>query len=344
MYDYEHLWEYFTIESFKKLHGRHYFRWEEFRRTSFCSHKAKWIKTMDDLCEIGLAEKAGNAYTTKRKICDEWIASCIENDALKQLTINPKNNHIHLLDIDRLQEINSKTKFKDYVYVSLIGMYQDHGTLTRNFIKELTGCSKHQQLKIEERNSDYIEVSKNYKAVDTHEVDWVERKLKKGSSSPCFPGYINQSLTECFITDTKRSNCYLVQTGNVYKINHTTEMLIKIKNIVKYKNKKNTRIKNTINYFDNKEEKGMSEAALGVNSRASFDEVSLVLDLDKQTRSEFQHYLTPNNMGKTGYKKFKRFFNDFQNMFVLDSKGNFSTIGTRVNLKLNKKWEQKLFN
>jgi hypothetical protein len=338
---YEHLYEYLSIDSYKKTYDRHYFSWTDAKSTSFCSHKAKWIKVMEDLCKHGVVIKSGETYTTTKKVSDEWISSCIENDSVKQLNMNAKTNHIYLMNLEAFRDIKSKTQFKNFIYISLIGLYQDHGSLTRSFISELTGCSKYQQLKIEEKNEDIIEVTPRYRPVDTHNIDWDVRKLKKGSNSPCFPAYVSESLDECFITTTKKSNCYVVQTGNSYKINHKQENLIKIKNIVKFKNKNRNKINKILDYFDFKEDEWMSEAILDVNSRASFNDVSLVLDLDKENRNEFQHYLTPNNMGRTGFRKFKRLFNDFQNMIVIDSKGNTNSMDSRLAPKLIKKYIQK---
>lgn len=313
-YKMKHLTEYLIIESLKKEYRENiiqkdYYSWDDVKDVTVCPRRSEWEKIMSQLCNLGVARKEGDKYTTTKKVKPQFYQEAIIKGLHECLKVNPIKNHIFLMDTQKVLSIKDKKLFEAEIYISILGLFYSKKCFTREFIFEITGIKKGVQRRIERENPELMRVLPNFVIVDQADINPATKK-EYGSNAPLFPAFVYSNLKDVQITDNKKSNAWVKQTGNQYHINPNYKPLIRehfigkdqaIKNVPDDENKKQI-CQNDIVHNDNQ----ASQEKSSLSADDYYDNVYLLTDLDKENDLVHRNYISVNNMNSIGYKKFNQ--------------------------------------
>lgn len=167
---------------------------------------------------MGLVQQKGDKYIAVSKL-KKW-------KEFETSEFNNKLNGTLFLDLYELYKLrNNKGNFlRDFIYMGLLNSVVAGKNYSRTWIQKVTGFSKAEQLRIEKRNSDKLNVNQNLTPVSELESN--------DNTNNLFPARID--LKNKTISKTKRNNanCSATQQGNTYtaKYNYIFSFKYKKKN------------------------------------------------------------------------------------------------------------------
>lgn len=290
--DYKSLLCYLSIETYKKVVKDEYIGFDMFSPYNFLNKKEDWEKSMDKLVSMNLAVRNGDFFITRRKLKD-WRVFCNENTPSSL-----KLNGYIIFDMTLLYRYRGKRDLRDLLYLSLINSVGKGKSISRGFIKTLTGINKHTQRVIEREYEGVF--------IETHQYHLPIQENESMEGIPTFSGTFNPS-TMSFKKD-KKGNCKIAQLGNK----------IKIKNLI-------------ITKFQNKKLKSKIESALDPVNKSSdgevhdWEDLRMVLDTSTDGKSlELRGILNTNDPRAKSWKDFKNY--QYHKVSVLSPKGELTNL------------------
>jgi hypothetical protein len=298
---YKGLLGYLSVETYKQVEKDEYLDFHKISQFSFEETKENWEEIMDKLVEMKLATKNGQKYITRRKLKD-WKVFSSENTNFS----NKFNGYIIFNMTELYKCKNNKENLKDLLYLSIHENVIRGKSISRNFIKDLTGIGKNYQKTIEKKyEGTLVEV------VDHHIP--LNDKEQKLSNKPVFNGVISPKHLFCTKTSKKKSNCKVIQLGNKVKI--------KKLNLSTFKSKK---VKSKII-----KSKFLNESFTN-NEVQDWENFDMVIDTSKESKSnKFKGVLSVNDKRSISWKDFYHY--DYENVAVITGNGTFSDIRSSLN-------------
>lgn len=292
---YKGLLNYLSVQTYKSLVKDEYVNFSKIKEFSFIKDEKTWIHFMDKLVEMNLAVKNGNSYITKTKLKTFWS---FLNE--KQKNCKKFNGSI-VFDMFQLYRFREDKNIKDIIYLGILGSVIKGRSISRKFIKDLTGVSPETQKRIEKRCSEeYID------DIVTHHipVSCDEIKNKKVNNIPVFRGYFDQQNMQCSKSSNKKiNNCDVIQLGNKVKVS------TKIDFCYFNKDKKFEKPNSDINNLNNPD-----------GEVQNWESISMVLDTSESSKTnKLRGIVSTNDKRYKSWKDFNSY--DYHSVKILNEKG-----------------------
>jgi len=297
---------YLSSEVYKKLIKDEYINYNKISQYSFSKHEKEWNHFMDKLVEMDLAVKNGSSYITRTKKKD-WSEFCDKETS----KCNKFNGHI-IFNMTELYKARKRDDIKDLIYLSIRHSVIGEKSISRQFIKELTGVDKNTQRKIEQRqNETHCDVIEHHIP-----ISYKEHKNGKVGDIPVFTGHVERNSMTCFKSKKKKSNCDVIQLGSKVKVKNL--------NLCHFlKNKK------YINYSSTNNLSSLNKSSTK-DGEVQHQNVELTLDTSGSYKSyKRDGYISTKDYKKQTWSYFKN--SRFHKVAVLDNKGNLSDLRSCLN-------------
>jgi len=300
---YKGLLNYLSLETYKKVVKDEYLNFKKVSDYSFIKSESQWIKFMDKLVDMDLAAKNGKYYVTKRKL-KGWRTFSEKNTPQCM-----KLNGYIIFNMSDLYNMRNEENIKDFIYLSLVENVIKGKSISRKFIKDITGVSSNIQRKIEKKYKDNVVFSIE------HHVPISDREQSEGmvNGIPVFKGAISPKHMYCTKTKKEKSNCEVIQLGNKLKIK-----------------------KLNISYFVSKKVNVSKKKSKLLNDSfknekvEDWDNFDMVLDTSIEGKSnKFRGILSINDPRYISWKDFKHY--DYENVAVLTGNGALTDVRSILN-------------
>jgi hypothetical protein len=293
------LLNYLSITTYKRIINSGYVNYEKFKDYAFINSESKWIESMDKLVEMGLAVKNGTQYTTKTNK-KQWYKFVEE----KQKFCKKFNGYMHF-DVTELYVLRNNKDLKDIIYLGIRDRVIKSKSISRRFIKELTGCSIYRQKQVEHNlESVYLEMEEHHIPVSDNEV-----KNNKLGDIPVFSG--NFSPKHMLCVKSKKGNCKVVQLGNKVKVKNIR--------ICSFERKKQKVVKpqSSLDSLNNPSKE--------TGENQDWESFSMVIDTSGSSKSnKFRGILSSNDYRYSSWKDFKHY--DINKVNVLNPDGSMEDL------------------
>lgn len=301
---YKGLLNYLSLETYKKVIKDEYVNYSKFQQYSFLP-ESQWGKFMDKLVEMKIAVKNGSSYITRTKL-KNWRDYALDNQ--KQCL---KFNGYLVFNMAELYKRREDKDIKDIIYLGIIKSVTGGKSMSRGFIKSLTGVAETSQRRIEKRQEgNLIEVSDHH--IPVGDTEFINNKL---GDIPVFNGYVDAKSMTCNKTSKKKSNCKVVQLGNKLKIKD-----LRIIEFIRKKNRFN-KVKSNLDHLNESPK---------ADEVQDWDGLNMVIDTSKDSSSnKFRGVLSSKDTRYTSWKDFKHY--DYENVKVLDEDGNIADLRDILN-------------
>ncbi len=306
--------EYLVVEDYKsKSKFNNYVSWNNIKNESCSSHQAEWFREMDKLVEMKLAVKMGKTYTTTHKVKEDWVRYAVQKGCEIALETDPLQESVFEINTYNLLKHKSKSAFKEHMYLTILGLFSQRNSLTRELISGITGLSKKGQYAIEEKVKDRLTIAPYYVPVNLDEIDKCDGSLKD-SGIPTYHAYTSLDGNVKLVGREKdklkgrvqsSGNSRVRRMGNIFKVDEkyrVSQSLLEEKSIGK-----KLRFKNKISRYRCDDVSGKSEAT-EVKSRLADDFLTNVnlLVIEEDERKDASFNCVYSSTDDVGYKKFNR--------------------------------------
>lgn len=307
---------YLSVETFKHFEDK-YCNFNLLGNFSLIKSEKVWLESMDKLVEMKLATACGNYYITRTTLND-WQEFAKKN--------TPKSLQFNGFIVFNMTELyknsDTKTRLKDLIYLTIRENVVKDRNYSREFVKDLTGFDKEAQKRIEERNSDIVEViGDQFKPIS--KFDKVDDK------KPIFPGHFVPSQLKCIRVSNKNSSCRVIQSGNKVKIKPLNLSYFKV----------GKRFNDSCKRDEVKSMKGNNESCnrgkvvsrkIVPKNSLQWNDFDMVIDSSR----DFENYsdqklVHKNDRRKSSWKNFKTM--NYSKIMVLDQNGSLKTLGESIN-------------
>jgi hypothetical protein len=164
------LLNYISLETYKKLVRDEYVNYTKFQAYSFMDEKS-WVTHMEKLVEMKLAVKTSDHYITRSKLKD-WKQFINAN-----MDYCLKFNGYLVFDVAELYKMKDVTNLKDLIFLSIVREVIKGKSISRKFIRQLTGCDIALQKRIEERNEEIVEKISHHVPLKEYEGKKIDQPL-----------------------------------------------------------------------------------------------------------------------------------------------------------------------
>lgn len=293
---------YLSLETYKTFKKDEYLTHDMLGEFGFIKLDSSWTRHMNLLVDMKLATRNGDHFITRRKLKD-WrvFASQTTPQSLEF------NGYIYFNMSQLYRRRNECKNLRDLIYLSLVDNLARGKSISRPFIRKLTGISKFVQRNIEKKYNDiYIQKREHHIPLSDKEVD--------KQNTPVFHGQFRPNELKCGKSLKSKSNCKVIQLGNKLKIKDLN-----------------------ISYFKNKKVKSKSMSpSKNPNKSLPNDEVcdwekfDMVFDESDDSKSnKFKGILSVNDPRKMSWKDFNHY--DYDTVKVLSKKGCFENLRNILN-------------
>ena len=220
------------------------------------------------------------------------------------------NGFLHF-DVTELYRFRGKEDLKKVLYFGIMESFLNNKSISRGFIKDLTGVSPHSQRKME--GSDLINIEEHVIPVSHQEGN--ETHL---GSIPKINGYIDAKHMSCVKSKKSKSNCRAVQLGNRLKIKN-----VKICSF-EYPKEKFVKSKSNLDQIN--------KSSIEKNDEVySWDDLSLVIDTSSGGGSLKSRGIV--NYSDTRFSSWEDFKNyDYAKVNILSEQGEYTNLRDNINL------------
>lgn len=204
---YKELVNYICVQTHKEFITDEYVCFKDLNNLAFFT-ESDWNKSMDKLVLMGLACKNGSKYVTKTKL-HSWkeFATINSKESLKL-------NGFILFDVYQLMRLKENEDLKDLIYLTLHKSVIRGKSMSRKFVQLVTGLSSQCQKNIEKKHQGvFVEVNEHHIPVGDTEIE-----NKKVGEIPVLRGFVSPKRMDCIKTPVKKSNCNIIQLGNIVKV------------------------------------------------------------------------------------------------------------------------------
>jgi len=298
------LLNYLSVQTYKRIINSGYVNFEKFSDYSFINSEAEWISSMDKLVEMGLAIKNGEQYTTKTNK-KNWYKFVDEN----QKFCKRFNGFIHF-DLSELYIIKDNDDLHDIIYLGIRDKVIGSKSISRRFIRELTGYTVYKQKKVEkELDGRYLEMEEHFIPLSDNEV-----KDNKLGDIPVFKGRFIPKEMVC--VRSKKSNCKVAQLGNRVKVKNVR--------VCSFERKKQSFNKPKSNLDS------LNKPSYEAGEIQDWESFSMVIDTSGSSKSnKFRGILSTEDYRYTSWKDFKSY--DIHKVCVLKEDGSLEDLRNIIN-------------
>ena len=301
---YKGLLNYLALETYKKVVRDEYVNYSNFAQYSFLTG-SQWVKFMDKLVDMRVAVKNGTSYITRTKL-KNWRDFALDNQKASL-----KLNGYLIFNMSEFYKSRELPDIKDRIFLSIVRAVTRGKSMSRGFIKSLTGISATSQRKIESRQQGTL-LETNEQHIPVGDMEYKDGKV---GDIPVFNGYVHPKSMTCNKTNKVKSNCKVIQLGN--------RLTIKDLHLIEFAWKK-TRFNKSKSNLDQ-----LNESPKG-NEVQSWDDLNMVIDTSEGSNSnKFRGVLSVNDKRYTSWKDFEHY--DYENVKVLDENGNIADLRDILN-------------
>jgi hypothetical protein len=303
---YKGLLNYLSLETYKRVNKDEYVDFHAMGEFAFIKDEKTWISFMDKLVGMKLAVRKGNYYISRTKKKD-WRQ--FQDLFIKQS--KRFNGFLHF-DMTEIYILKESPELMDLLYLSIHQQVIKGKSISRGFIKDLTGVDKNLQRKIEDRQEDrYLE-----KITHHIPVGYGEEYEKKVGDIPTFNGHFNPRHMKCFKTSKKKSNCKVIQLGNKVKI--------KDLRICEFEYPKKAFKKHISNLNH------LNDSSLQSDEVQEWNDLNMVLDTSESSKSnKFRGMLSTKDRRYASWKDFKNY--DYDKINVISEDGTLIELRDTLN-------------
>jgi hypothetical protein len=303
---YKGLLNYLSLETYKKVKKDEYVNFDAMGEYAFIKSEKDWISSMDTLVEMKLAVKKGNYYISRSKK-KEWRQ--FQEQFIKQS--KKFNGFIHF-DMTEIYIHKENPELTDLLYLSIHQQVIRGKSISRGFIKDLTGVGKTLQRTIEDRQDGrYLE------KIEHHiPVGYGEEYKDKVGDIPTFNGRFNPKHLKCHKTNKSKSNCKVIQLGNKVKI--------KDLRICEFEFPKNSfkKVKSNLDC--------LNDSSMQSEEVQDWNNLNMVLDTSEKSKSnKFRGMLSTKDNRYMSWKDFKNY--DYDKVNVLSEDGTLLQLRDTLN-------------
>jgi hypothetical protein len=200
--DHRGLLTYMSLITCKNIKNIHYINYKTIQEFSLISNQKDLDYALKKLIELKLVYRLGNRYTCRVKK-KEWSIRA-EKYTPDALTLGGILN----IEIDAFYRFkNEKRNLKEMLYLTIMDAVQQGKSVSRKFIREVTGVSEKTQKRIHFKYKDYIKEKEHYIPINT------EEKYKIGNI-PTINGQFNSETKQFTGFKQHKKRFKMIRGGN----------------------------------------------------------------------------------------------------------------------------------